>query len=381
MVIGLGKLGGCEIDYGSDLDILFVTNSTAKELPKMQRLAVEIMELMSRRTEQGIVFHTDARLRPDGEKGLLVNTLGAYDEYYRRRAQLWEIQALTRTRPLAGDRALGEQFQKLAAVLTDFSKVGQASRRSMSRLKQKRGRLEARPALPLCFTPDWKKQIHQMRLRIEKERTPRGQDDLAIKTGKGGLMDAEFIAQTLCLENGWHEPNTLRALECGRDEKGICQTRRSCLSRIASCAGWKAFCAAGVMKAKSFCRMIRHPIIASPSAAGLLRRRNSGTRWQSGESGFAKFTKTSLTQRRRDAEGNRIFVPLRLRGLALELFALSRDLVKKHRGRGANVQRIHGWRHGNGHCFVARLQNHRRDAIAFAAEDEAAIAGKICLRQ
>jgi glutamate-ammonia-ligase adenylyltransferase len=56
-----------------------------------------------------------------------------------------------------------------------------------------------------------------MRLRIEKERTPRGQDDLAIKTGKGGLMDAEFIAQMLCLENGWHEPNTLRALERGRE--------------------------------------------------------------------------------------------------------------------------------------------------------------------
>jgi glutamate-ammonia-ligase adenylyltransferase len=56
-----------------------------------------------------------------------------------------------------------------------------------------------------------------MRMRIEKERTPRGQDDLAIKTGKGGLMDTEFIAQTLCLENGWQEANTLRALERGRD--------------------------------------------------------------------------------------------------------------------------------------------------------------------
>jgi len=56
-----------------------------------------------------------------------------------------------------------------------------------------------------------------MRLRIEKERTPRGQDALAIKTGAGGLMDAEFIAQTLCLEHGWHEANTLRALERGRE--------------------------------------------------------------------------------------------------------------------------------------------------------------------
>jgi glutamate-ammonia-ligase adenylyltransferase len=55
-----------------------------------------------------------------------------------------------------------------------------------------------------------------MRMRIEKERTPLGQDDLAIKTGKGGLMDAEFIAQALCLENGWPEANTLRALERAR---------------------------------------------------------------------------------------------------------------------------------------------------------------------
>jgi glutamate-ammonia-ligase adenylyltransferase len=142
------------------------------------------------------VFHTDARLRPDGEKGLLVNTLEAYEGYHRRRAQLWEIQALTRTRPVAGDLALGKKFQKIAARLTNFSKPGHP--------------------LP-SFTPDWKKQIHQMRLRIEKERTPRGQDDLAIKTGKGGLMDAEFIAQALCLENGWDEPNTLRALARGRD--------------------------------------------------------------------------------------------------------------------------------------------------------------------
>ena len=56
-----------------------------------------------------------------------------------------------------------------------------------------------------------------MRLRIEKERTPRGRDELAIKTGAGGLMDAEFVAQALCLENGWQEPNTLRVLELGRE--------------------------------------------------------------------------------------------------------------------------------------------------------------------
>ncbi len=226
VVIGLGKLGGCEIDYGSDLDLLFVTDVKAKELPKLQRLAVEVMELLSRRTESGMVFHTDARLRPDGEKGLLVNTLAAYENYYRQRAQLWEIQALTRTRPVAGNLALGEKFQKLVVVLTNFSKASkQQSRRGKLRVPPiQSGRRGTPPSetkmpttSPVCFTPDWKKQIHQMRLRIERERTPQGQDDLAIKTGKGGLMDAEFIAQALCLENGTQEANTLRALERARD--------------------------------------------------------------------------------------------------------------------------------------------------------------------
>jgi [glutamine synthetase] adenylyltransferase / [glutamine synthetase]-adenylyl-L-tyrosine phosphorylase len=194
VIIGLGKLGGAEIDYGSDLDILFVADPKARNLGKLKIVALEIMDLLSTRTEQGLVFHTDARLRPDGEKGLLVNTLTAYEEYYRRRAMLWEIQTLTRTRVIAGDLQLGEKFQGMAAALTNF----------------------ARPTQPLAgYTIDWKSRIHQMRARIEKERTPRGQDELAIKTGTGGIMDAEFVAQTLCLEHGWHEPNTQAALQRG----------------------------------------------------------------------------------------------------------------------------------------------------------------------
>ena len=152
VVIGLGKLGGCEIDYGSDLDLLFVTDAKAKALPKLQRLAVNMKELLSRRTEQGIVFHTDARLRPDGEKGLLVNTLAAYEKYYRQRAQLWEIQALTRPRPVAGNFALGEKFQKLAATLTNFSNAGQASSRSSisteTRRENQAGSLSSATCLP-----------------------------------------------------------------------------------------------------------------------------------------------------------------------------------------------------------------------------------------
>ena len=94
----------------------------------------------------------------------------------------------------------GNQFQKLAATLTNFG----------------------RPSEPLgAYRPDWKQEIARMRARIEKERTPPGKDNLAIKTGAGGLVDAEFLAQTLCLAHGWHEPNTLRALRMAREQGAL----------------------------------------------------------------------------------------------------------------------------------------------------------------
>src|SRR5262249_1143893 len=127
-----------------------------------------------------------------------------YADYYRKRAQLWEIQSLTRIRPVAGDMAVGQQFRALAKELTDFKPFAAT----------KSGRAITTPA---AYAPDWKRQIHEMRLRMEKERTRAGKDDLAIKTGRGGLMDAEFIAQALCLEQGWQEAHTLRVLESARD--------------------------------------------------------------------------------------------------------------------------------------------------------------------
>jgi glutamate-ammonia-ligase adenylyltransferase len=198
VIIGLGKLGGAELNYGSDLDIMFVADPKVKKLADLQRLAVDVMELLSSPTELGVAFATDARLRPDGEKGLLVNTLSAYEEYYRHRAQLWEIQALTRTRPIAGNLELGQRFQKMAAQFTDFRHP---------------------PDSLAAYCSGWKQRIAQMRQRIEKERTPAGQQALAIKTGAGGLIDAEFIAQVLCMANGWQQANTLNALLQARESQ------------------------------------------------------------------------------------------------------------------------------------------------------------------
>jgi glutamate-ammonia-ligase adenylyltransferase len=296
VIIGLGKLGGQELNYGSDLDILFVADDREKNLPKLQRVAIDFIYLLSSPTETGVAFVTDARLRPDGEKGLLVNTIAAYEDYYRKRAQLWEIQALSRARPVAGNLQLGERFRTVARVLTNFrnenvkqgfpapatadarsssSPEGFAARatadspsrttadvpsspsratadggsspsplngeragvrgatasRSVSELSADQGlppshkgskktastKEPAKTGLT-AYAPDWKQQIAHMRQRIEKERTPVGQADLSIKTGAGGLIDAEFIAQALSLENGWLEPNSLRALERARDD-------------------------------------------------------------------------------------------------------------------------------------------------------------------
>ena len=213
VIIGLGKLGGAEINYGSDLDIIFVTGAPARSLPKLQPIAVEVMDLISSRTEAGVTFATDARLRPDGEKGLLVNTLEAYEDYYRHRAQLWEIQALSRTRPVAGNLGLGGRFQELAGALTNFTPENVRANFKLRGARKGSG-LSA-------YNPKWRQEIRGMRTRIEKERTPPGQDALAIKTGAGGLMDAEFLAQTICLARGWQEPNTLRALERAHAEGAL----------------------------------------------------------------------------------------------------------------------------------------------------------------
>ncbi len=200
-IIALGKLGGREINYGSDLDIMFVTDASVKKLPQLQSLAVELIDLVSGPSELGAAFKTDTRLRPDGEKGLLVNNFHAHEDYYRRRASLWEIQTLTRIRPVAGDAKTGERFAQLSAALANFLPENAAGGFAVLDTDPKQGRSGL-----AAYAPDWKAQIARMRERIEKERTPGGKDALAIKTGAGGLVDAEFLAQTFCLANGWQEP-------------------------------------------------------------------------------------------------------------------------------------------------------------------------------
>ena len=114
--------------------------------------------------------------------------------------------------------SIGAAFQRLACALTDFTPENVESDFDLRPGAQEEGKVHTGLA---AYTPDWKEKIREMRERIEKERTPAGQDSVAIKTGSGGLMDAEFIAQTFCLAYGWQEPNTLRALVRARDSGAL----------------------------------------------------------------------------------------------------------------------------------------------------------------
>jgi glutamate-ammonia-ligase adenylyltransferase len=199
-ILALGKLAGRELNFGSDLDLLFVTTTSVRQLPGRQKGAAELLDLLSGCTDLGLSFEVDTRLRPDGEKGLLVNTLSGFLKYYQRRAQLWELQALSRIRFVAGD-------PKVAAAIT-------AQLVSLFDMRAVNPQIAA-------HTIEWPKATAAMLKRIQSERTPQGMDALAIKTGTGGLMEAEFLAQFWCLRHGWHEPSTGAALQRGLESQLI----------------------------------------------------------------------------------------------------------------------------------------------------------------
>ena len=171
-IIALGKFGGGEIGYGADLDVLFVGEDV--------RAAQYLIVAMAQSTAEGSISTLDARLRPDGEKGNLACSLTAYEAYYETRAQLWEIQALTRARPLAGP--LQNELMDLA-----------------ERVWRKAGQRE-----------DLYAQINWMLERIRHER--RSASDLDFKTGEGGMIEAEFLVQALQMRAGIWNPHTMSAL-------------------------------------------------------------------------------------------------------------------------------------------------------------------------
>ncbi len=184
-VLGYGSLGGGELNFASDLDLVFVYDQHAAasetrgaKVIEGQRffvkLAQRVISLLTTPTRFGALYAIDTRLRPNGNKGLLVTSLAAYGDYQRREAWLWEHQALVRARWIAGDVALAGQFDQL------------------------RDQILALPREPNAV----QKEVAQMRerLRAELDRSTDGMLD--IKQGQGGLVDLEFAIQAAVLSAG-----------------------------------------------------------------------------------------------------------------------------------------------------------------------------------
>ncbi|MFD6432383.1 bifunctional [glutamine synthetase] adenylyltransferase/[glutamine synthetase]-adenylyl-L-tyrosine phosphorylase [Streptomyces venezuelae] len=177
-VIAMGKCGGHELNYVSDVDVIFVGEATEgtdedKAMRAATRLASHMMRICSETNAEGTIWPVDANLRPEGRNGPLVRTLSSHLAYYQRWAKTWEFQALLKARPVAGDLALGEEYVEALAPL-----VWQAAEREN-------------------FVPD----VQKMRRRVV-ENIPVGEVDRELKLGPGGLRDVEFAVQMLQLVHG-----------------------------------------------------------------------------------------------------------------------------------------------------------------------------------
>ena len=194
-VLALGKLGGRELGYASDLDVVFVYSADGESdgprpLPNveyMTRLAQRLMRGLHTLHPSGRLYAIDTRLRPSGSQGLLVSSVSGWQRYHGESAQLWERQALTRMRPVAGDRAIGERAAAIAAEFVYRDGPGQGGRENVAAMAD---------------------AMTAMRDRIERELAG-AQSSVNMKAGRGGLIDIEFASQFLQLSLG-HRHTRLR---------------------------------------------------------------------------------------------------------------------------------------------------------------------------
>ncbi len=171
-VVGMGKIGGREFSYHSDLDLIFLVEGGPEEIHPASRVAQRLVHFLSTMTGAGVAYAVDARLRPSGHQGMLVTSFDAFRRYQIQRAETWEHLALVRARALAGDRDRAD--------------------RTLS---------EIRSAVAGRSEPPWA-YVGAMRRRVERERGREQPGQVAIKTGPGGLMDLDFLAAGAFLELG-----------------------------------------------------------------------------------------------------------------------------------------------------------------------------------
>jgi glutamate-ammonia-ligase adenylyltransferase len=186
-VIAMGRFGGSELSYASDVDVLFVYDGSGPtDAAEAKRVATGLVRFLAGDTPAERIYAIDAALRPEGKGGPLARSLDGFAKYWRTYALVWERQAMTRARPVAGDLALG---QRLLDRLDPFV-WGDG------------------------LTADEVREIRRLKARIERERIPADEDpQFHLKLGRGSLSDIEWTAQLLQLEHGVRSPGTVAALD------------------------------------------------------------------------------------------------------------------------------------------------------------------------
>jgi len=208
-VIAMGKLGGHELNYSSDVDVLYVCESheggtrpaasgRAKEKGPAQRglsneeyfeiLAQELTKALTAQTHEGYVYRVDLRLRAEGSVGQLTRSLDEYAKYYRTRGQVWERLALLKAWPIAGSQQVGRSFIKMVRpfVLAPSSK-----------------RPDAEQGLAIV------EEVRSVKERIDAKMAERGQEQRNVKLGVGGIREIEFLVQTIQALAGQRLPGIL----------------------------------------------------------------------------------------------------------------------------------------------------------------------------
>jgi glutamate-ammonia-ligase adenylyltransferase len=191
-IIAYGKLGGLELSYGSDLDIVFLHDSTGtqqmtdgdKPLDNglfFSRLVRRLVHFLTTQTGSGQLYEIDTRLRPDGRRGLLVTSTDAFERYQEDNAWTWEHQALLRARAVAGSAAVADEFERIRRETL----IGRVRRDTL------------------------RDDVIKMRQRMRKELDRSSGDLFDLKHGRGGIGDIEFLVQYLVLDQAQVKPDVI----------------------------------------------------------------------------------------------------------------------------------------------------------------------------
>lgn len=192
-IVGFGKLGGFELGYGSDLDMVFIcdyadglalTNGD-KAIPCSQfygRLGQKVRHILDTKLLSGVLYEVDMRLRPSGDSGLLVTHIGMYEDYLRQQAWTWEHQALVRSRFIGGDNSLKTRYEAIRHTIL---------------------------SLPRSI-PGLKVEVREMREKMRQALADKTVGQFDLKQSEGGIADIEFIVQFLVLAHAAKIPNLIR---------------------------------------------------------------------------------------------------------------------------------------------------------------------------